>query len=111
MATNIEKRILIGGFGVAACAFVILANTQSTQIEQQRAANPEVVEACSKIAAKAHGSFSKAKEISVMEECLVQRDPVYAASREAEMCRQAKASGAKPDAFADEFRKNCFGNG
>ena len=90
---------------------MLLLNPQSGQIEQQLAASPVAVEACSKIAAKAHGPFSQAKELAVMEECLLQRDPSYAVAREADMCRQAKASGAKPEVFNDEFRKRCFGNG
>lgn len=46
-----------------------------------------------------------------MEECLIQRDPVYAAAREAAMCLQAKVAGAKPENFSAEFRRSCFGNG
>jgi hypothetical protein len=111
MATKAEKLFLVVGFAVAVGAFVILLNTQNVQIEQQLAASPMAVEVCSKIAAKAHGPFSQVKEVAVMEECLLQRDPAYAAAREADMCRQAKASGANPDVFSDEFRTRCFGRG
>lgn len=109
MGTNGKNLLLIGGFAITVGAFLILLNAQSVQIEHQRAASPAAVEACTKIAAKAYGPFSQAKEIAAMEECLLQHDPAYAEAREADMCRQAKAYGAKPDVFSDEFRKRCFG--
>lgn len=109
MATYGKNLVLIGGVAITVGAFLILLNAQSVQIEQQRAASHVAVEACSKIAANAHRRFSQAKEIAAMEECLLQHDPAYAEAREADMCLQAKASGAKPDVFSAEFRIRCFG--
>lgn len=110
MVTTPEKLMLAGSAVVALVAFVTLTQGHVEQVELQRAvASPDALEACSKIAGKAHGPFSQSKD-AVIEECLIQRDPVYAAAREAAMCQQAKVAGAKPENFSAEFRRSCFGN-
>lgn len=107
---TIEQVILCSSVAVAVTAWYFIIGNQTAQIERQAAANPKVFAACKNLADKAHGLFSTNKEIAVMEECLLQRDPTYAAARLDEMCRQAKAADVKPEIFTDNFRKSCFGN-
>lgn len=109
---KMAEKVMIGScVAMLAIAGYFILGYQVSQIERQHAANPEVVATCQRIADKAHGPFSQNKEIAVMEECLTNRDPAYAAARFDDMCRQAKTAGAKPEAFTDDFRKRCFGNG
>ena len=108
MATMAEKVILTGGFLIVAIAATLIIGHQAEQVAVQQSADPKAVATCSKISIEAHGPFSQNKEIAVMDECLRQLDPAYAKAQFAARCEQAKASGAKPDAFSDEFQQQCF---
>lgn len=43
-----------------------------------------------------------------LETCLIQRDPVYASAVQDSLCKKARTSGAKPEAYSEDFRKRCF---
>lgn len=89
MQFKVTTSALVALLSVASIAFggYSLVANQASQIKRQTAAEPKIVEECRKIAAKAYGPFTQHREVAVMEECLVQRDPRYARDRFAEMRR------------------------